>query len=34
MDRLIHADYGHDGAALHTFDRRAARQTGATLLSA
>jgi predicted nucleic acid-binding protein len=34
MDRLIHADYEHRGASMHTFDRQAARLTNVTLLSA
>lgn len=32
MDRLIHADYGLAAAALHTFDRSAARLPGARLI--
>jgi hypothetical protein len=33
MDRLIHADYGLAGAGLYTFDRQAARLTGAKLIA-
>lgn len=32
MDRLIHGGYRHDGAALLTFDRDAAKLAGARLL--
>lgn len=34
MDRLIHADYARDGSSLVTFDRSAAKLSGARLLGA